>query len=85
MRIQRYSAGMKQALQVLKAARQPIWGRELARKIGRQPGGVFPMLHRLKRAGLVASEWEKRPSRYSRLRRFYTLTEEGGHAADRFS
>ncbi len=42
-----------------------------------QEGSVYPALHRLEQAGLLASEWEPGPVR---RRRVYRLTENGRSA-----
>lgn len=58
-------------------------GRELHRRSGGAldlpTGTIYPALHRLERAGLVAGEWERAGGR---RRRVYTLTRSGHRALE---
>lgn len=44
-------------------------------------GMLYPVLHRLEKDGLVASQWKK--SHRGRLRKYYRLTEDGRRELDR--
>ena len=43
-------------------------------------GMLYPVLHRLERAGLIESEW--RPAETGRRRKYYTVTEAGREALE---
>lgn len=73
---------------VLSALRsQPRYGFELSRGVeidgfGVPQGTIYPLLSRLKRDGLVVSEW--RESSGGPPRKYYRLTEKGQLELDRF-
>ena len=65
----------------------PLHGYALARRVAARSGGVFELgegalyaaLHRLERAGLVSSRWEREAGR---KRRVYELTRAGAATLD---
>jgi len=60
---------------------RPRFGLELVRELDAagglltSDGTVYPLLNRLRDAGLVTSQWQDRPG--ERARRYYFLTEDG--------
>ncbi|MGW9168325.1 PadR family transcriptional regulator [Agromyces sp. NPDC055658] len=70
-------------LRVLLDESGPIWGLAVVREAGRRAGTVYPILERLERAGWVESEWERDSARSGPRRRYYRLTADGAHAAQR--
>ena len=68
---------------------QPMYGLQIAKEIARRSGGAFqfkegllyPSLHHLEKAGLVASEWHH--SGHGPDRKYYTLTAAGRKEAAR--
>lgn len=64
------------------------YGLDIARRLSEQgllagEGTVYPLLSRLRRAGLVATEWSE--SEAGRPRRYYTLTDLGRENLRAFS
>lgn len=66
----------RRILAVLLTDATNLSGWPLARLAGVSSGGVYVVLGRLERAGLVAGEWERRDDDKPR-RRFYRLTPDG--------
>lgn len=62
----------------------PRYGFELVQELANVPGmlttegTIYPLLSRLRRDGLVATEWQESAS--GPPRRYYRLTEDGRHA-----
>ena len=62
---------------------QPMYGYQIIKELERQSQGYFkfkegtlyPALHRLEKAGLVAGEWQMLPG--GRQRRYYYITDKG--------
>ena len=62
---------------------QPMYGYQLLKELERRSQGYFkfkegtlyPVLHRLERAGLVRGQWQTLPS--GRQRKYYHITEKG--------
>ena len=62
---------------------QPMYGYQIIKELERRSQGYFkfkegtlyPALHRLERAGLIAGNWQMLPS--GRQRRYYHLTDRG--------
>lgn len=78
------------ALLVLHAlAEEPMYGFQLVEALRARTGGVldfaegmlYPMLHKLERAGLLAAEW--RPSADGPPRKYYRPTPAGLHELER--
>lgn len=67
----------------------PAYSHDIVRALGgidglvTSEGTVYPMLSRLRRAGLVATQWQESPS--GPPRRYYQLTEEGHCAVAAFA
>ncbi|MEZ5157203.1 MAG: PadR family transcriptional regulator [Candidatus Nanopelagicales bacterium] len=67
---------------------QSAYAHDVVSALGRQPGLVisegtlYPMLSRLRREGLVATEWRESPS--GPPRRYYRLTQSGRAAVEDF-
>lgn len=59
------------------------YGYQILKRVRRVSGGtlkwssamLYPVLHRLEKDGLIKSEWK--PSEEGRMRKYYTLTENG--------
>src|SRR2546421_13026563 len=70
-------------------ADEPMYGFQLVEALRARTGGVldfaegmlYPMLHKLERAGLLAAEW--RPSSDGPSRKYYRLTDAGRAAPER--
>jgi PadR family transcriptional regulator PadR len=66
----------------------PAYSHDIVRTLGDIPGlvtsegTVYPMLSRMRRAGLVQTHWQESPS--GPPRRYYLLTEEGARAVGAF-
>lgn len=84
--------GMKLTLGIARVLRSflddpaaPRYGTELMADLGFQSGMLYPVLHRLERGGLVASEREQfDPGKQERpARRYYRLTPDGEQYARR--
>lgn len=64
---------------------QPMYGYQILKELERRSQGYFkfkegtlyPALHRLEEAGLVAGKWQMLPS--GRQRRYYHITDKGHH------
>ncbi len=64
-------------------ARQPMYGYQIIKELGKKSEGYFqfkegtlyPVLHRLEKSGLIAGKWALLPS--GRQRRYYHITEKG--------
>jgi PadR family transcriptional regulator PadR len=60
---------------------QHLYGYEIAQRARRranlkwEEGTLYPLLHRLERDGLLASEWRKAPT--GKDRKYYSLTKKG--------
>ncbi len=60
---------------------RPLYGYEIAQPARRrgnlkwEEGTLYPLLHRLERDGLLASEWRKAPT--GKDRKYYSLTRKG--------
>jgi hypothetical protein len=52
-------------------AGDPTWGFRICETTGRGPGGVYPALDRLMKAGLITDEWEDPPPADRPRRRLY--------------
>jgi PadR family transcriptional regulator PadR len=69
-------------------AQRPRFGLELVRDLAAagglltSDGTVYPLLNRLRDAGLVTSEW--RDAEGERARRYYFITEDGRQSLDAF-
>ena len=67
---------------------EPMYGFQIVQELKRRSGGYFemkegllyPTLHKMKQAGLVTSEWERRETQ--RRRKYYSLTEQGRKLLD---
>jgi DNA-binding PadR family transcriptional regulator len=65
----------------------PLYGYEIAQRARRrgrlrwEEGTLYPLLHRLERDGLLASEWRKAP--HGKDRKYYALTRKGRAALAR--
>ena len=59
----------------------PCYGYEIVRRAKRranvewEEGTIYPLLHRMRREGLLAAEWRKAPT--GRDRKYYSLTRKG--------
>ena len=66
---------------------RPLYGYEIVQRARRrvnlkwEEGTLYPLLHRLERDGLLASEWRKAPS--GKDRKYYSLTRKGKTALAR--
>ncbi|MEW6142868.1 MAG: PadR family transcriptional regulator [Chloroflexota bacterium] len=68
--------------------REPMYGYQIIKELERRSSGYFqfregtlyPALHRLEKAGLVAGRWERLPS--GQERRYYMLTDKGRKALE---
>ena len=64
-------------------AQQPMYGYQILRDLERRTEGYFkfkegtlyPVLHRLARAGLITGKWQARPG--GRQRKYYYITDKG--------
>ena len=62
---------------------EPMYGYQIIQELERRSGGYFemkegllyPLLHRMKREGLLSSEWQVASG--ERRRKYYTITEAG--------
>lgn len=62
---------------------QPMYGYQIIKELETRSQGYFkfkegtlyPALHRLEKAGLIAGKWQLAPNR--RMRRYYHMTEKG--------
>jgi PadR family transcriptional regulator PadR len=69
-------------------AQQPMYGYQIIKELERRSEGYFtlkegtlyPVLHRLERAGLVESEWQELPS--GRRRKYYHIAAKGLNALE---
>ena len=69
-------------------AQQPMYGYQIIKELGRKSKGYFefkegtlyPVLHRLEKAGLISGKWQVLPS--GRQRKYYHITAEGSHALE---
>ena len=67
----------------------PAYSHDIVRTLARVPGmftsegTVYPMLSRLRRAGLVQTSWRESPT--GPPRRYYELTAQGRHAVSAFT
>jgi PadR family transcriptional regulator PadR len=65
---------------------EPMYGYQISQELERRSGGYFemkegllyPLLHRMKREGLVSSEWQEAAG--ERRRKYYTITADGKEA-----
>lgn len=63
--------------------REPMYGYQMIKELERRSqrffrlgeGTLYPVLHRLERAGLLEGRWERRPN--TPERRYYSLTPKG--------
>ena len=66
-------------------AEQNMYGYQIIKELARRSEGYFrfkegtlyPALHRLEKAGLIAGEWQMLPN--GRQRKYYAITEKGRH------
>lgn len=64
--------------------RQPTYGSDLVARLAERPalamapGTIYPLLNRLKAAGLLATLWQESP--VGPPRKFYSVTADGRHA-----
>jgi len=80
--------GNTDALLLSVIGRKPMYGYQIIKELEARSSGYFqfregtlyPALHRLEKAGLVAGRWEKLPS--GQDRRYYTMTEKGHQALE---
>ncbi len=69
-------------------ARQPMYGYQIIKELeGRsegyfrfKEGTLYPALHRLEKAGLIAGKWQTLPS--GRQRKYYYITAKGSYALE---
>jgi len=69
--------------------REPMYGYQITRELERRSSGYFdmkegllyPTLHRMEQAGLIAGEW--RTGTGKRRRKYYRITDKGRHALRR--
>ena len=69
-------------------AQQPMYGYQIIKELERRSEGYFtfkegtlyPVLHRLERAGLVESKWQE--LRSSRRRKYYYIATKGMHVLE---
>ncbi len=62
---------------------EPMYGYQISRELARRSGGYFdmkegllyPLLHRMKREGLVSSQWQTVSG--ARRRKYYAITKAG--------
>lgn len=87
--LDRLRRGAVEACVLTLLASGPAYSHDIVRALGgieglvTSEGTVYPMLSRLRRAGLVATQWQESPS--GPPRRYYQLTEEGHHAVAAFA
>jgi len=68
--------------------REAVYGTEIVRRLGEErslattEGTIYPLLSRLRRVGWLDSKWSESPS--GPPRRYYTLSDDGRAALDRF-
>ncbi len=75
--------GSSEPLLLCLIAQQPMYGYQIIKELERRSQGYFkfkegtlyPALHRLERAGLVAGKWQMLPG--GRQRRYYYITDKG--------
>ncbi|MBI2847187.1 MAG: helix-turn-helix transcriptional regulator [Chloroflexi bacterium] len=75
--------GNTDALLLSLIAEEPKYGYSLSKEIEARSNGYFrfkegtlyPALHRMEKAGLVAGKWQRSPN--GQLRRYYHITEKG--------
>ena len=75
--------GSSESLLLCLIAQQPMYGYQIIKELERRSQGYFkfkegtlyPALHRLEKAGLVAGKWQMLPS--GRQRRYYYITDKG--------
>ncbi len=75
--------GSIESLLLCLVGEQPMYGYQIIKELERRSQGYFkfkegtlyPALHRLEKAGLIAGKWQMLPS--GRQRRYYQITEKG--------
>ena len=75
--------GSADSLLLCLIGQQPMYGYQIIKELARRSQGYFkfkegtlyPALHRLEKAGLIAGKWQMLPS--SRQRRYYYITDKG--------
>jgi len=79
--IQRVTPPTLDVLGVLVESASPMWGLQIIKDAGRNPGTVYPILERLEGLGWLTSEWPAEPERSGPRRHYYELTPDGRTAA----
>ena len=77
--------GSADSLLLCLIGQQPMYGYQIIKELERRSQGYFkfkegtlyPALHRLEKAGLIAGKWQTLPS--GRQRRYYYITDKGHH------
>lgn len=75
--------GSSESLLLCLISQQPMYGYQIIKELERKSQGYFkfkegtlyPALHRLEKAGLIAGKWQTLPS--GRQRRYYYITDKG--------
>ena len=75
--------GTAQSLLLFLLSQKPMYGYHIIKELEKRSAGYFkfkegtlyPALHRLEKAGLVAGEWQLLPS--GRQRKYYRITDKG--------
>ncbi|AWB94469.1 PadR family transcriptional regulator [Agromyces badenianii] len=79
--IQRVTPPTLDVLVALVESASPMWGLQIIKDSGRNPGTVYPILERLESLGWLTSDWPAEPERSGPRRHYYELTAEGRKAA----